>query len=165
MWNVLRQYQREQLDEWRGKPDAWLNLSGAALGQPPISFEAGEISFLLGTDQPNTMATLMLQERRFKLALGLIDQRSALILGNVMPRVGAAQVPPGTNLTEAVIVRVVGIDVVHKLKQYTDHIYRFVDTDVPDFEAAFRELRALGKRLYPKHKIIDVAFQLPDGTA
>jgi hypothetical protein len=165
MWNVLRQYQREQLDEWRGRPDAWLNLTATPLGQAPITFEAGELSFLLETDQPNTMATVLLQERRLKLALGLIDQRSTLVLNSVFPRMAAAGVPVGANLPEPDIERIVGIDVVHKLRQYTDHIYRFVDTDVPDLEAAFRELRALAKRLYPKRKIIDVAFQLPDGAA
>lgn len=162
MWNVLRQYQREHLDEWRGRPDAWLNLSATPLGQAPISFEAGELSFLLGTDQPNALANVMLQERRFKLAVGLIDQRSTLALNSVFPRMAAAGVPIGTNLAETDIKRILGIDVVHKLSQFTDHIYRFVDADVPDLEANFNELRSLGKRLYPKHKIINVAFELPD---
>ena len=77
MWSILHQYQREHLNEFRDRSDRWLNLTSNPLAAQHhgIQFEPGQLYFLL-TKEGNTFANLMLQERRFKLAIELIEQRA-----------------------------------------------------------------------------------------
>lgn len=158
MWNLLRQYQRDHLEEVRDQPDRWLNLTSHPLtAHAQIQFEAGELSFLL-TSAGNVFANIMLEEQRFKLAVGLIEQRTKLMLTEVFPRMERANVGVGQQLVRAEVERIIGIGRIHQLRQFTDQVFEFVDTDVASLEATFAELRAEGERLYPKGKFIRVDF-------
>jgi hypothetical protein len=155
MWNTLRAYQREHLDGVRNRPDRWLKLtSHPSVGQYHSGYqlETGPLHFLLQT-KATTFDNLMLQERRFKLAIGLIDERTKLMLTRVFPIM--EREPMGAAIPPAQLQNILGIGVISQLTQYTDQIFKFVDEDLPDLEAAFKELRALAKQLYPKGTFID----------
>lgn len=162
MWSILRQYQRDHLEQWRDKPDRWFGVTSNPLAaqHSNVQFEVGELYFLL-SKAGNTFANLMLEQRRFRLAIGLIEQRSKLMLGVAFPRMGRANVGIGQQVTLAQVEGILGISTTHQLKEYTDQIFAFVDTDIPDFEAAYNELRAAGERLYPKAKLIRLDFNPP----
>ena len=161
MWSVLRQYQRDHLDEVRHLPDRWLNLTGNPLAaRADVSFDAGPLYFLL-VSEANTFANVMLQERRFRLAISVIEQRSRLVLTEVFPRMEDGRVPVGDQRPLAEVERILGTAVTHQLQQYTDQIFSFVDDNVPDFEVAFDQLRSAAKRLYPKGKFINFDFNSP----
>jgi hypothetical protein len=158
MWNFLRQYQRDHLDDIREQPDRWLNLTSNPLAaQARTQFEAGELSFILDKDA-NLFAKVMLQDYRFKLAVGLIERRSELMLRVAFPRMEQANVLVGQHRVLAEVERLLGNGVTHQLRQYTDQIFEFVDADVPDLETAFAELRDAAKRLYPKRDFFGVDF-------
>src|ERR1700737_2059104 len=78
IWNALRDYQIGVVEKWRGKPDAWLNLEAS----PPInfggvSFDTRGLSFLL-EGHPEAVQRLLLERRRFNLAIQMINTRSEL---------------------------------------------------------------------------------------
>jgi hypothetical protein len=164
MWNVLRQYQREHLDGQRDQPDLWLNLAATppfGQSQGLVQFEAGELTFLLSRTHGNIFDKMLLQEQRFKVTLGLVDRRTALVFSEVFPRMERAQVHVGDQRPIAEIEAILGISLVHQLKQLTPGIVQFVDEDVAALRALFGELRAALVSLYPHQEFINVDFNPP----
>jgi hypothetical protein len=160
MWDTLRQYQRDYLNPMRERPDRWLNLTSHPLAaqHEGIQFEPGQLYFLL-TKKGTCFANVMLQERRFKLAVGMIQHRTQVMLNEAFPRL--RNVPKNSLMSEAEAERLLGIGITQQLKQFTDQIYEFVDEDLPSIEATFNELRAAAKDLYPKGKFIGNDFNAP----
>jgi hypothetical protein len=162
MWTILRQYQRDHLEDYRDAPDRWLNLTSHPLAAKhyDLHFELGQLTFLL-PEEGNTLAKVMLQERRFQLAIGLIEYRTKIMLKEVFPRMGQAQSAPGQQPSLVQIEQILGISTVQQLRQVTDQIFAFIDVDIPDLQAVYREFWNAGKRLYPKAKIIRFDFNPP----
>jgi hypothetical protein len=103
-----------------------------------IQFEPGLLYFLLAK-KGNCFANVMLQERRFKLAVGMIRYRTQVMLNDAFPRL--RDVPRNTPMSEAEVERLLGIGITQQVKQFTDQIYEYVDDDLPSIEATFNELR------------------------
>jgi len=161
-WNILEQHRKDVIEPYRGKPDAWLNMAA----MPPTktglaTFEAGELSFLLQTENSMVYAALLLEEQRFSHAVGLIEFRSSIILNEVFPRFAGAGVNVGSSLTEAEAERVIGIDTTHKLRVVSSAIVTNVDEDLKSIVSAYDQLRTAMKRLYPERNFVKVEFGLP----
>ncbi|MBX3548285.1 MAG: hypothetical protein KF748_03950 [Xanthobacteraceae bacterium] len=160
MWNTLRQYQREVIEECRGKPDNWLNMTATLSGiYDNVSVNKDDISFLLATDDPQAFAEVMLENQRHSLALKLINRRSDLIFDEVFPRMSNAQIPVGAQVPIGDVERILGVSIVHQLKEHTRDIIKFVDADVASLENSFHKLRAAALALYPGEKFIKVDFK------
>lgn len=162
LWNILEQYRKEILEPYRGKPDAWLNL--AANPTSPIgeqAFQANELQFLLQSTKAEIYASLMLEEQRFAVAIDLIKARSALVLDEVFPAMSAAKVPVGKSLVQAEVEAVLGIGLVHKLKEITAAIFKNVDEDLVSLKIQHNQLRETMKSIYPKRKILQIVFEAP----
>lgn len=164
LWNILAQFRKEVIDPVRGRADTWLNMPATvASGYGLTSFQADELAFLLQTDYAQAYTDLLLEEQRFAIAMELIRTRSQLILSRVFPRMAAAGVAVGGQLTENDIVRIVGIDTVHELKPVTESIVSHVDEDVQSLRVVHNKLRAAMKGIYPKKDILRVRFEALDG--
>lgn len=162
LWNILEQYRKEILEPYRGKPDAWLNL--AANPTSPIgeqTFQANELQFLLQSTKAEIYASLMLEEQRFAVAIDLIKARSALVLDEVFPAMSAAKVPVGKSLVQAEVEAVLGIGLVHKLKEITAAIFKNVDEDLVSLKIQHNHLRETMKSMYPKRKVLQIVFEAP----
>ena len=109
-------------------------------------------SFLLQTEHAQTYSELLLEEQRFWIAVHQIEMRSSIVLDQVFPRFAGANVSVGESLTEAQIEKIVGIDVVHKLKLITAGIIENVDQDVESLRGIHDQFRASMKKIYPKKK-------------
>src|SRR5262245_59727040 len=80
LWNVQAQINKEVIDPHRGRSDAWLNMAATIPSRYGLtSFEAGELSFLLGKESM-LYCNLLLEEQRFDLAVRLVESRSHVIL-------------------------------------------------------------------------------------
>jgi hypothetical protein len=166
LWNVLEQYRKEALEEYRGRPDAWLNL--AAHPAPPVKvdrFQSADLQFLLERGQAPVFASLMLEEQRFNLAVDLIRSRSDLVLNMVFPRMAAAGFGLGQQQTIQAVEAALGIDVCHQLKQITATIYQNVDDDLESLRVLYADLRREMQSLYPKRKFVEVIFETPEKPA
>jgi len=159
LWNTLEQFRKEVLEPYRGKPDAWLNLPAhPAVSVGDHRFEAGDLQFLLQSSHAQIYAALFLEEQRYRLAIGLIRERSQLVLNEVFPRMASAGFPVGRSAAQDEVERVLGIDVVHKLKTITAALYTNVNEDLLSLKARHDEMRTAMKQLYPKQKILQVIF-------
>ena len=159
LWNTLEQFRKEVLEPYRGKPDAWLNMAA----QPATSvgdhrFQAGDLQFLLQSSHAQIYAALFLEEQRFKLAIGLIQERNDLVLKVVFPRMAAAGFIVGRSASQDEVERALGIDIVHKLKAITAALYTNVDEDLSSLKSRHDELRTAMKQLYPNQKVLQVLF-------
>jgi hypothetical protein len=166
LWNVLEQFRKEVMEPYRGRPDAWLNL--AAHPAAPVGddgFEMGDLQFLLERGKASVFAALMLEERRFNLAIALIQSRSDIVLNEVFPRMNAAGFKVGRPQTLAAVEDALGEDVSHKLKQITGAIYQNVDEDLASLRALYADLRKALQELFPKRKLVQVIFDEPPAKA
>lgn len=162
-WNILEQFRKEEIEPFRGKPDVWLNLPATVSSKYGLTtFEAGEVSFLLQTENPMVFAALLLEEQRFAQAVHMIELRSSMVLNQVFPRFAAAGVKVGTKLLEPDVERIVGIDTVHKLKVLGEAIVSNVDADLKSIVATHDQLRTAMMRLYPDRKFIKIGFGVDD---
>jgi hypothetical protein len=165
-WNVLEQFRKEVLQPYRNRPDAWLNL--AAHPAAPIGvdrFDASSLQFLLEEGHASIFASLMLEERRFHLAIDLIRSRSELVLGTVFPRMAAAGFRVGQPQSEEDVELALGVDVCHKLRQTTAAIIQNVDEDLVSLRQLYVDLRKALQSLYPGQKFVQVDFDQPPEKA
>ena len=161
-WNILEQHRKNVIEPCRGKSDAWLNMAATPPTKTGLAtFEAGELSFLLQTENSIVYAALLLEEQRFSHAVSLIEIRSSVILNEAFPRLAGAGVSVGASLAEVEAERVIGIDTTHKLRVYSSAIVTNVDEDLKSIVSAYDQLRAAMKRLYPERKFVKVEFGLP----
>jgi hypothetical protein len=159
LWNTLEQFRKEALEPYRGKSDAWLNMAAhPAVSVGDHRFEAGDLQFLLQSSHAQTYAALFLEEQRYKLVIGLMHERSRIVLNEVFPRMASAGLTVGRSATQDEVERAIGIDVVHKLKTITAALYTNVDEDLLSLKALHDELRSAMKELYPKQKVVGVIF-------
>jgi hypothetical protein len=161
-WNILEQHRKEVIEPYRAKNDAWLNMAAT----PPVkagsmSFEAGDLAFLLETENSMVYATLLLEEQRLAHTLGLIEMRSSIVLNEVFPRFAKASVNVGSALPEPDIARILGIDIVHKLRLVTAAVVKEVDAGLKSTVAAHDQLRIAMKRVYPERQFVKVEFRVP----
>lgn len=161
-WSTLEQYRKNFIEPYRGKPDAWLNMSAS-----PETFSAltslspGDLAFLLQSGHAEAYSHIMIEEQRFKYVTALIDERNSIILREVFPKLSAIGMKVGASSTEADMELAIGIDVVHKLKIITKGIVDCVDENLISIREAHDELRAVISELYPKVKPIRAEFSLP----
>lgn len=161
-WNGLEQYRKECIEDYRGKPDAWLNMSVSPSSTfSLVALNPAALSFLLHSGKPGTYASLMLEEHRYRQVTGLIEMRASIILNEVHPRMAAAGLKAGHSATEEDLERILGFDKVHKLKLLTTSIIRLIDQNLDSLRAAHDELRLFVSELYPKRKAIRVDFKQP----
>lgn len=159
-WNVLEQYRKEALEPFRGKHDAWLNLAAHPVAPTGVDrFDASALQFLLEEGHANIYAALMLEERRFYLAINLIQSRSRLVIDTVFPRMAAAGFRVGQPQNLADVETALGVDVCHQLRQVTATIYQNVGEDLASLRQLYVDLRRTMQTLYPKRKFIEVLFE------
>lgn len=165
-WNVLEQFRKEVLEPLRERPDAWLNLAAHPAAPMGVDrFDASALQFLLEEGHASVFAALMLEERRFHLAIDLIRTRSELVLETVFPRMAAAGFRIGQSQGAADVERALGVDVCHKLRQITAAIYQNVDEDLASLRQLYVDLRKAMQAMYPGRKFVQVEFDQPPEKA
>lgn len=158
LWSIQHQYQVEVIEPYRGKSDAWLNMSATPPSNHGLtSFDAEALSFLLKT-HTQTYSELMLEENRFQAAMNLIRLRSSTALNEAWPRLAAANVALGARNDEKRIRGIIGVDICQKLEKFTEGIIEHIDENDKSLRDIGDKLRAAFMEIYPKRKIIRVDF-------
>ncbi len=160
MEHFIAQIQKEIIDPFREKPEAWLNMPATHVPSSSyglISFQADELTFLLQTKHLNIFLKLFIEEQRFLMAIQLIEKRSSILLNQVWPILGK-NIPVGVKPTETEIENFIGFDKVYILKDMTTGIIKNVDADLESLKSAYDEFQNAMKEIYPKDKFIKIKF-------
>ncbi|MGB9141069.1 MAG: hypothetical protein WCB71_02600 [Aestuariivirga sp.] len=156
IWNILKQYQKEVVKDWRNKEDAWLNLPVITpLDDNDTTFNIQDLSFLLG-NHAGTFQEVLLEGTRFRFVAGLINRQSGLVLSEVFPRLSAANIQIAEQRPKGEIEKLLGVSTCHQLKVLVAGIIKNIDEDVASSRNAFVNLRAILKKIYPNRKFIDL---------
>jgi len=162
LWNIQEQYRREVIEPHRGKPDAWLNMAATIpAGRGVTTFEAGELSFLLGT-KSQVYTELLLEEQRFSLAIQLIETRSKVMLDQAWPRIDRLGIGIGQPLLKSPTQtpeQVLGADIVQKLRVYTDSLVTNIDENLVSLVKLHDDVRAAMMELHPLQNFIRIEFR------
>ncbi|MGH8769683.1 MAG: hypothetical protein ACREV2_00665 [Burkholderiales bacterium] len=159
MWNVLRQYQKEVIEPAPDHKGRWLAMK-ATLPQSAehVGFDPVRLEFLFESENKNLLPQLLLEERRFQIALAMINRRSTLMLEKVFPALEAKGVKEGTNLEEGVARAMLGPSLAAEVVQTTESIVQNVNEDVESIKATYEELRKQLVLLLPSAKLIQLGF-------
>jgi hypothetical protein len=155
IWSKLKQYQGEIVEDYRARPDAWLNLPvGPPVQDSALIFDMKDLSFVLEAS-PSTFQMIFLEQDRFRLAAYVIQERSELVLSEVFPRMSAAGLSLGEPITVGEMEKLLTVGITQQLKVFTKGIIKNVDEDVISSRETFEKLRTALKDVYPKRKFIN----------
>ena len=155
IWNKQRQYQKDIIDEWRGKRDAWLNLpASASIADSSLIFDLKDLSFVLEAKGAIFQFTI-LEADRFRNIARSIDERNELVFSEVFPRMSHAGMDIGHQIDEEILKKILTVGVVRRLVVVSDALIKHIDENVATSRDVFRRLRVALKEIHPKRKFID----------
>ena len=118
LWNMLVQYQREIVEPIRQVATPWLHMQATIEHQfQNESFDADDLLFLLDTDHANFLSQLLLEESRCSIVLGLIAERSNLVLERLHPMMEKLGYDRGDEVRLKELEDQLGPDLTNKLKE------------------------------------------------
>jgi hypothetical protein len=148
------QYQREIVNVYRDRPDAWLNMAvGTGLDSVEISINRSELAFLL-EKKGSVWQQITMEERRYRLLAKLIDERHEIILNEAWPRMAAVGMQVGGAIEEQQLEGVLGPAIVQRLRHITTAIISNTDDNVVSSWAAYEALRDALLKSFPDKKFI-----------
>lgn len=159
MWNVTKQYQKEVVDPYRDRRDAWLNLHvGPPLNQW-LGFDMKDLTFLM-QKAPKVLMSILLEGNRYRLATYLVEEHRRLAIEVAWPKLEAAGIRLGDPpRPEDEIQRIIGPATLKQMQVVTTAIITNFDENVQSLRAAFLSLRAELVQLFPKTRFVDFNFE------
>lgn len=162
MFNELRQFQKEVIataPEPRGR---WMRMKVTFPQSPAmLKFDAKQLAFLLESENTNLLPEVLLEERRFQLAIEMINRRSHLMLEKIHPILAKAGLQHGEAVEDSQIRHLIGPALAAEADQLTEGIVQNVNEDVQSLKKTFDELRLQLVRLVRGEKFIRVEFDMP----
>ena len=142
MFDVLYQYQKEIIDPYRGKTDAWLNTD-TQLAQDDYAFHIpfDDLTFVLRSS---------------------INARNELVLRELWPKMSDARIPVGAAVEEVALREFLGTALTRKLEGTIVSLTDLVDKEVISVMEAYEEVYLSLKRIYPKEEFL--RFKFPDDS-
>jgi hypothetical protein len=162
MFSVLRQFQKEVISTAPEPGGRWMKMK-VTFPQPDerLGFDPSRLAFLFECENKNVLPEILLEERRYHLAITMINRRSHLMLEKVHPKLAQEGVQHGMNIAEEAIKAVIGPALAAEALQLTEGIVQNVNEDVASLKTSFDELRKQLAKLLPKENFIQVEFDMP----
>lgn len=159
MWNVLRQYQKDAIHDWRERPDAWLNMP-VSLPDPgeSLEFDTAKLAFLFHSSDANILNEVALQGRRFRYATALVARRNELLLAQVYPALSGAGIQLHASIEVSRIEEILGANLINQLKVLTNGIIENIDQDVKEMKDVYYRFGKTLVAQYPGKKFIKFSF-------
>jgi hypothetical protein len=158
MFNQTRQYQKEIVDPYRKRSDAWFNMAASLPLNEKLEFATKDLSFIAQSD-PKAFGDLLIEQERFRILAYSIQSHRDITLEKVWPTLSTAGIPMGASMAVSDVENILGPGLVKQLKVTTAGIINNVDENVLSLQQAFSGLRKALKRMYPHRKFIDFKFQ------
>lgn len=160
MWNVLKQYQLDVVEDWRDREDAWLNMPVTLPDEAAeLKFNLSKLGFLIYSSNPNILNDIALHQRRFQFGLTQIKSRNEMHLTKVFPRMDAAGIRRGVAVPTDAIENTLGGTLVHQMKSLSAGIIENIDDDVRDMQRDFGRLRDILCAQFSGKKFINYVFE------
>lgn len=157
MYNGTAMYQKEIVEPYRGKPDAWLNLHVTTpLDEKPF-FEIKELIFLLSA-APSVFGDMFLEQQRYQQIVFITNEHRRLVLTEAWPRMEKAGLTINDRRPDDEIRAILGPSVTTQLNVYTAAIIKNVDENEKTLREVFEKLRKALKDVYPDEKFTNIKF-------
>jgi hypothetical protein len=161
MWNATKQHQKEFVDPYRDRRDAWLNLPIGPPLNPGLTFDLKDLTFLM-RKAPKVLADVLMEGNRYRFATYLVEEHRRLAVQEVWPKLEAAGIKlSGAPRPEAELEETIGPAALQQMRVTTAAIITNFDQNVISAQAAFTALRTKLIELFPKVKFVNVKFD-PD---
>ena len=159
MWNATKEYQKEIVDPYRNRDDAWLNLHVGPPLNSQLTVDLKDLTFLM-QKSPKIMMDIMLEGNRYRLAVFLVEEHRRLAIQIVWPKLEAAGVrigDPPRPMNE--IQGIIGPAALKQMQVVTSAIITNFDQNVQSLQVAFTALRTELLKLFPKARFVDFNFE------
>jgi hypothetical protein len=161
MWNGTKQYQKEIVDPYRQRRDAWLNLHVGPPLNPHLAFDLKELTFLMQRT-PRVLMDVLMEANRYRLATYLVEEHRRLAIEVVWPKLEAAGIKIGEDhRPETEIQKIIGPAALRQMRVVTSAIIANFDQSVQSLQIAFTALRKELIRLFPKTNFVNFNFDSP----
>jgi hypothetical protein len=161
MWNATKQYQKEIVDPYRHRRDAWLNLHVGPPLNPLLAFDLKDLTFLMQRS-PKVLMDVLMEANRYRLATYLVEEHRRLAIEVVWPKLEAAGMKIGDKpRPEPEIQGIIGPAALKQMQVVTSGIITNFDQNVESLRSAFTVLRKEMIRLFPKTNFVDFNFDPP----
>jgi hypothetical protein len=165
MWNATKQYQKEFVDPYRDRQDAWLNLPVGPPLNSELAFEMKDLTLLM-QKAPKVLMSVLMEGNRYRLATYLVAEHRRLATEVVWPKLEAAGMRlGGPSRAEDEVQKIIGPAALKQMQVVTAAIITNFDENVQSLRAAFTSLRAELVRLFPKTHFVDFNFEPPQRAA
>ena len=159
MWNATKQHQKEIVDPYRDRTDAWLNLHVGPPLNPTLALDLKDLTFLM-QKAPKVLADVLMEGNRYRLATYLVEEHRRLAIQDVWPKLEAAGMKlEGPPRPEAEVEDIIGPAALKQMKVTTAAIITNFDENVESLRAAFTALRSTLLQLFPKTKFVNINFE------
>ena len=158
MFNQTRQYQKEIVEPYRERSDAWFNMAASLPLNEKLEFATKDLAFIAQSD-PKVFGDLLIEQERFRILAYSIQSHRDITLEQVWPMLSTAGIPMGASIAVSEVEKMLGPGLVKQLKVTTAGIMSNVDENVLSLQHAFSSLRKALKSMYPHRKFIDFKFE------
>jgi len=142
IWNTQYQYWKEAILPEKDSKAPWLHIQGNVSTQfQETRFNVDGLFFLADTDHAQYLMRLYTEELRFRILIGMIEERSSLVLNVLHPKMEALGIGKGTTFDLAALERALGPDLTNKLKSLTGAIIEHTRENIQSTEELNMEFR------------------------
>lgn len=160
MWNVQKQYQKEIIDPCKMEYGIWISLMPTISGlHELIKFNTENLEFLLHSGKPEVYSNLLLEEKRYRIAISTIEERSKLVLNDLFPKMESLGYKKDEPIDVTILEPQLGPDLTTKLKDLTTSIITIIDENILSLESIYDDLQKYVKEILPNKKLITVEFK------
>lgn len=150
----LLSYQRQFLDTADEQPGGNLFILPSNPVSMEVSFDYDALGLILESSDPDCLGQLQIAELKFRTATTEIDQRSALILEQVQPRLADAGLLPGQEFTMADLDEWLGKALAARFVSSSKHIGDTVKDALASFGPVQDRLAKVAKEVFPDQRVI-----------
>ncbi len=160
VWNSLSLYRKETIDPALSSKDPWLDMQAQVDSQfETINFPEEKLMFLLRTEYADLFAEYLAEERRYLALMGLIRERSKLVLETLRPKMEKLGYKPGKSFDINKVEQDLGQSLTTKLKELTDGIAKHTNESIESLENFYHRFRKDMTEHLDGEKILEVEFE------
>lgn len=161
-WNELKNIQSKMIEPKRSDPLRFIAMRPSLdFGQSTPRLDAGDLLFLLETDDREFPFLLMLEQRRFDTAIQAVNERSRAHINELQPRLAQMGIKEGTSWTIDALTERLGEELVLRLQRATDASVEQVDLTVESCAALIAGFHQATKARFPNETFIRMAPDVP----
>ncbi len=152
----LTNTKKQLIDPYRENPGRMFEMLPDLSPVPVGTLDFHSISFLLRGADADVLGEVLLEGRKFEMAVSLQERRSRFYLDDIYPRIEGAQIGHGQVVAEPQMRAAVGDVSWFMLESITNHYVDQVDSTLISHLKLVPKLRAALIRAVPQGKFIDV---------